>query len=54
VAGGYLAGQSAVLDAGSYIVTISIHGTRPGADEAALIRLLALVAARLPGLVSPP
>jgi hypothetical protein len=54
VAGGYLAGQSAVLDAGSCTVTISIHGAGPTGDEASLIRLLPLVAARLPGLLSRP
>jgi hypothetical protein len=54
VAGGYLAGPSAVLDAGSCTVTISIHGTGPTGDEAPLTRLLPLVAARLPGLVSRP
>ena len=56
VAGGYLAGQSAVLDAGSCTVTISIHGAGPTGGEAALIRLLPVVAARLrsfpAGLVS--
>ena len=56
VAGGYLAGQSAVLNAGSCTVTISIHGAGPTGGEAALIRLLPVVAARLrsfpAGLVS--
>jgi hypothetical protein len=58
VADGYLAGQSAVLDAGPCTVTISIHGAGPTGGEAALIGLLPLVAARLrsfpAGLVSRP
>jgi hypothetical protein len=56
---GYLAGQSAVLYAARCTVTVSIHGAEPaedgpGGDEAALIRLLSLVAGRLPGLVARP
>jgi hypothetical protein len=54
VAGGYLLGQGAVLYAGSCTVTVGIHGTGLTGDEASLIRLLSLVAARLPGLVIRP
>jgi hypothetical protein len=59
VADGYLAGQSAVLYAARCTVTVSIHGAEPaedgpGGEEAALIRLLSLVAGRLPGLVTRP
>jgi hypothetical protein len=58
VGGGFLLGQSAMLHAGSCITAIGVHGAgRPGmdtADEAALIRLLTLVSARLPGLVIRP
>jgi hypothetical protein len=58
VGGGFLLGQSAMLYAGSCITAIGVHGAGlPGmdtADEAALIRLLALVSARLPGLVIRP
>ena len=50
VSGGYLLGQSGVLYAGSCTATVGIHGAgRPG-DEASLIRLVSLIAARLPGL----
>jgi len=52
VGGGYLLGQSAVFYAVSCTATIGIHGAGQTADEASLIRLLSLVAARLPGLVS--
>jgi hypothetical protein len=57
LAGGYLAGQSAVLYAAACTVTVSIHGAGPAkegppAGEAALIRVLSLVAGRLPGLVA--
>jgi hypothetical protein len=54
VAGGYLLGQGAVLYADSCTVTVGIHGAGLTGDEAALIRLLSLVAARLPGLVIRP
>jgi hypothetical protein len=52
VGGGYLLGQSAVFYAVSCTATIGIHGAGQTADEASLIRLLSLVAARLPGLAS--
>jgi hypothetical protein len=54
VAGGYRLGQGAVLYADSCTVTVGIHGAGLTGDEASLIRLLALVAARLPGLVIRP
>ena len=58
VGGGFLLGQSAMLYTGSCIASIGVHGAgQPGmgtADEASLARLLALVSARLPGLVIRP
>jgi len=54
VAGGYLLGQGAVLYADSCTVTVGIHGAGLAGDEASLIRLLSLVATRLPGLVIRP
>ena len=54
VAGGYLLGQGAVLYADSCTVTVAIHGAGLVGDEASLIRLLSLVATRLPGLAIRP
>jgi hypothetical protein len=54
VAGGYLLGQGAVLYADSCTVTVAIHGAGLAGDEASLIRLLSLVATRLPGLAIRP
>ncbi|HLK78509.1 MAG TPA: hypothetical protein VKU77_33275 [Streptosporangiaceae bacterium] len=54
VGGGFLLGQSAMLYTGSCIASIGVHGAGQAADEASLTRLLALVSARLPGLVIRP
>ena len=54
VGGGFLLGQSAMLYTGSCIASIGVHGAGQAADESALTRLLALVSARLPGLVIRP
>jgi hypothetical protein len=50
VAGGYLLGQSGVVYTDFCTATVGIHGAGRSADEASLIRLVSLVAARLPCL----